>query len=746
MLSRRMASIIAMVVIVLGFPPAPRSFQDTNHFPLRVAGEIVYKTDALPLSIQAIPNDPYYSQQWYLKRIKADQAWNITRGTNMVVAVIDTGVDFNHPDLAGKLWVNTREVPNNLKDDDGNGYIDDYYGYNFINNDPNIDDYHGHGTGIASIIAAATNNGQGVAGINWNARIMVLKALNNIGGGDFGDVAQAIRYAADNGAKIINMSFGSETSSAILSNAVNYAINKGVPMVAAVGNQNGGSVLYPAAYPNVIAVSGVDERDGHPSFANTGDSIDLAAPATGILMAGLVGSSSGGYVEGSGTSFAAAQVTAAASLITGRYQGITPSILESVLKANSDVLSQNAPRYFGSGVLNILKALNSSPLSTSTVSVSNGVLPADGISAARVTVVLQDTDGALKSGREILVRASGPNTIVNGQIVPVADSLSVGKTDSLGRVGFEVSSISVGYKELTFIDNTTQTSLRDKAPLTFTVPTHAKYSMAWVKQSSYPTLNIGGSTELWVEIKNTGNITWISHPEASLNGEGQMKLGTDRALDRSSVFYHGSWLSSNRTVYMTPSVVKPGGIARFTFQILASQTGSFKEYFRPVIEHVTWLNDLGIYWGIKTNPINGEVSSVRSEEIDTEPSHYRAILTDQSSDVTMHPGDTTQLMVTLTNVGTATWRGQGTGGNRLGEIRIGTAQNQDRASPISYLSWISPNRVINAGLDISPGRRLTIMFTIKAPNQKGVYQENFQLVCEYVTWFGPVFGWTITVV
>jgi len=322
-------TIFALVVAVLASSWGGLS-QASAPPPLQVAGWIE-SLNVSPLHVQATPNDPYYSQQWYLKRIKADQAWDITQGTNLVVAVIDTGVDFNHPDLVGKIWVNSKETPNNNKDDDRNGYIDDYYGYNFISDHANIDDYHGHGTGIASIIAAGTNNGRGIAGINWNARIMILKALNDIGGGDFEDVAKAIRYAVDNGASIINMSFGSVTSSAILSNAVNYAINQGVPMVAAVGNQGNSSIFYPAAYPNVIAVSGVDRNDNHPSFANYGSNIDLVAPATDIIMAGLVGGPSGDYVQGSGTSFAAAQVTAGASLILGRYSVTTAGILDLVL-------------------------------------------------------------------------------------------------------------------------------------------------------------------------------------------------------------------------------------------------------------------------------------------------------------------------------------------------------------------------------------------------------------------------------
>lgn len=720
--------------------------QASSNLPIRVAGW-ANTSRSLPLQAQTTtPNDPYYSQQWYLKRIQADRAWDITQGGNLVVAVIDTGVDFHHPDLTGKIWVNTGEVLNNGKDDDSNGYIDDYYGYNFIDDIADVDDYYGHGTSIAGIIAARTNNGRGVAGINWNARIMILKALNDSGGGDFGDVARAIRYAVDNGADIINMSFGSATSSAILSNAVNYAIGQGVPMVAAAGNESRSSIFYPAAYPNVIAVGGIDRNDGHPEFANVGSNLDLSAPAVDIITTGMLGGPAGPYVEGSGTSFAAAQVTGAASLILGRYPQTTPSTLESILKTNSDALPVDSPQYFGSGVLNIYKTINSSPVTTSEVSVINGVLPADGINVARVTVTLQDAGGHAKSDQEILVRATGSNTIINEQIVPVSGSLSIGRTNSAGRLTFEVSSTTIGSKELTFIEQPIQTPLKAKATLTFTAPTQPVYSMRWIRQSPYPTVTVGETAELWVEVRNTGNVAWVSHPQASLDSRGQIYLGTDRTRDRTSIFQHDSWLSPNRVNYMAPSVVKPDETARFVFSILATESGNFREYFRPVVEYVTWLNDLGIYWDIEGVPVNGQASSINLNDIDTNPAHYQAVVTSQSSGVTLGPGDTANLSVTLTNVGSAIWYGLGSGSNHFGEVRLGTADGRDRSSPIQYLSWISSNRVINAGFDIAPGERLVLIFKIQGPDAPGVYQENFQLVSEYVTWFGPVFGWTIAVI
>lgn len=722
-------------------PPA----QADISLPIQITGDISNSFPS-PLSIQATLNDPYYNQQWYLDRIKADDAWTITRGTSLVIAVIDTGLDLQHPDFGGKLWVNRLEIPNNEKDDDNNGYVDDYYGWNFYNDNNNVDDYHGHGTGISSIIAANTNNGRGVAGINWNARIMTLKALNNAGGGDFDDVSRAIHYAVDNGASVINMSFGSDIDTAILSNAVNYAINRGVPMIAAVGNKGDNYILYPAAYPQVIAVSSVDKNDQHSDFSNTGNNIDLSAPGDEIVMAGLVDGPVGPYVVGNGTSFAAAQVTAAASLVLGRFQGMSASMLESTLKDQVDILANGSLTTTGTGVLNIYKVLvNTSNVESSNISVANGVVPANGVDVATVTLTVRDTNNQPRPNQEVIVRSNGSNTIVEGMLLSATGSLSLGTTNALGQIKFDVASTKVGLQELTFTNNTTQSSLQGNAPINF-VTTSNHYSMQWTGQSPYPTLKVGSTGELWVEVKNTGNTTWISNEVASVEGWGQMKIGTDRGLDRHSVLRANTWLGNNRASYMTPDIVAPNEVARFTFDIYASQLGAFKEYFRPVVEHVTWLNDLGIYWEVNVEPVNGVTTTTNPDEIDLNSGHYQASLYNQSSNVTLSPGDTTTVSVTLTNIGSATWLAQGFGENRKGEIRIGAYDPSDRNSIFHNVSWINNNRIINSGATITPGGRLTSVFTVTAPNEPGTYTESFRLVSEFITWFGPTFDWTFTVI
>jgi len=172
------------------------------------------------------PDDPLYQDgsQWYIDAVNAPSAWDsVSSDTNQIIAVLDTGVDWDHPDLDDNIWTNWDEIPGNGNDDDGNGYADDIRGWDWINNDNDPNDDNSHGTHVAGIAAAETNNGTGISGIAWGARIMPLKVLQSSGRGSAGDIAAGIYYAYINGATVINMSFGSyspsQTIKSVLENA-----------------------------------------------------------------------------------------------------------------------------------------------------------------------------------------------------------------------------------------------------------------------------------------------------------------------------------------------------------------------------------------------------------------------------------------------------------------------------------------------------------------------------------------------
>ena len=253
------------------------------------------------IKIAAAPDDPGYPSQWGLHNtgqaggtpgadIQAEDAWNISTGSDdVIIAVVDTGVAYDHPDLAPNIWVNTRELNGTPGvDDDGNGYIDDYYGWDFIDHDGYPGDYNQHGSHVAGILAAKGNNGTGGTGVLWSARIMPLRFLGVTGTGDVATAADAVMYAVDNGARIINASWGEYDYSNALYDAIQYAAQNDVLFIAAAGNETNDNDIdqfYPASYnlPNIISVAASDQYDNLADFSNYGStSVHLAAPGVAI--------------------------------------------------------------------------------------------------------------------------------------------------------------------------------------------------------------------------------------------------------------------------------------------------------------------------------------------------------------------------------------------------------------------------------------------------------------------------------
>jgi len=338
-----------------------------NAHPDVVYAELNYRVHALE-----VPDDEKWPQQWALPQVSAPQAWDITHCNGTLVAVLDSGAYLEHPDLDQVWWDNPGEQPGNGVDDDGNGKVDDVHGWHFFQgcvgddceprDDGMLDDDNGHGTHVAGIIAAETGNAAGVAGASWGARVMVVKVLDASGDGYYSDVAAGIRYAADNGAQVINLSFGGDEPSQLLQDAVDYAYQQGALLVAAAGN-DGGAVDYPGACEHVVAVAATDSHDSRLSLSSHGPEVDIAAPGEGILSTWVEPQL---YWFRRGTSMAAPHVSAAAALLWSWEPELGVSQVELRLQAGADDV--NAPsypgwdRYLGWGRLNMYQVLTGLPL------------------------------------------------------------------------------------------------------------------------------------------------------------------------------------------------------------------------------------------------------------------------------------------------------------------------------------------------------------------------------------------------
>jgi subtilisin family serine protease len=286
---------------------------------------------------QAVATDPRAPEQWPLQGdgpMGIDSAWRQTTGADVTVAIIDSGIDLGHPDLAPNLWTNPGEVAGNGVDDDGNGYVDDVHGYDFVDGDGIPQDANGHGTHVAGIVGARGGNGVGVAGVAWQARLMAVRVLDATARGTTTDVARAIHYAVDNGARIINLSLAGPASTPDLEEAVRSAQARDVLIVAAAGNDGadlGAAPTYPAAYPedDVLGVAATTRAGGLSSVSDYGPGADLAAPGEQILSTAL----GGGYEWRTGTSMAAPEVAGALVLLAAARPDLDATGLRGALLA-----------------------------------------------------------------------------------------------------------------------------------------------------------------------------------------------------------------------------------------------------------------------------------------------------------------------------------------------------------------------------------------------------------------------------
>ncbi len=366
-----------------------------------------------------IPNDPRYSSQYGHTKISSPAAWDLATGSSSVlVGIIDTGIDYQHPDLEQNIAVNSGEVRSNGVDDDGNGRVDDYYGYDFANDDGNpMDDdaSDGHGTHCAGTVGARGDNDGGIAGVNWRVGLVAVKVLDAQGNGFLSDIAAGIDYAVDRGAAVVSLSLGGPSDSATLENAITRAKQQGVLVVVAAGNESENNDIvpsYPANSPsdNVLSIAATNSSDALASFSNYGaDTVDIAAPGAAILSTFPGGT----YVSESGTSMAAPFVAGVAALMKSANTSLSyGKIRDLILSSADDVAGLNGKVVTG-GRLNAAAAVEAAlgvPTPTPTPAPDTNALTLSierGTRRSYLFGEITGPTGAIVSGEQVTLMCGG---------------------------------------------------------------------------------------------------------------------------------------------------------------------------------------------------------------------------------------------------------------------------------------------------------------------------------------------------
>ena len=441
----------------------------TGYFEI-VEPNYVYKS-------QVVPNDPSAANQYYLQTIKAYEAWDIAKGSAnsaVAIAIIDSGGDLDHPDLKDNLYVNTKEIASNGIDDDNNGYTDDVQGWDFVGTDTlnvNNPNFKGdndarvtkgglisHGTWAAGCAAASANNSIGIAGVSYNTKVLFTKHSADNQKTTSGSVYGAysgLLYAANQGIKIINCSFGSASRSQIIQDLINYVVlDRGCLVVAAAGNNNSDEPQYPASYDNVLSVSATDKNDKRSSFSSYGSNVDIAAPGSDILTTEYKSI----YNRVQGTSFSSPIVAGAAALVWAKNPTFTPTQVAEQLRVTADETALNAAnpgfiRQLGKGRLDIFRALT---LEFPSIRATDSkLLNANGLAAqpgekAFLSFNFTNYLKATSSGLQITITSSSPFASISKATVSPG-SIGSGSTASNKLTPFELT-ISASASEDASVD------------------------------------------------------------------------------------------------------------------------------------------------------------------------------------------------------------------------------------------------------------------------------------------------------
>ena len=641
------------------------------------------------------PNDPYYSgYQWNMPITRANYAWDITKGSNStVIAIIDTGVSLTHPDLSSKIVA----------------------GYDFVDNDSSPMDEQGHGTHVAGIAAAISNNGVGVAGVDWNARIMPVRVLDENGSGWDSDIAEGIIWATDHGADVINMSLGGPTSYPYtLQSAVDYAYSHGVVVVAAVGNSPNGIPIYPAACDHVIGVAATNSSDQRASFSNYGTFVDIAAPGETIASTYWSGGANV-YAQASGTSMAAPHVAGLAALLVAVMPGSGAGAIEQRIEQTAtDLGTPGRDNYYGYGRIDVQQAVAiASPYSATY---NTAAVPATLPAAATTPVVVNVTNTSQSAWT-----STGSNAIKLGYHWVNASTGAVVVFEDWQR-GLLGSDLAAGASRGITIDVKTPTSPGNytlkfdmvqewitwfsgqgvaTGNVSITVP--SPYSATYNTAAVPATLPAAATTPVVVNVTNTSQSAWTS------TGSNAIKLG-----------YHWVNASTGAVVVfedwqrgLLGSDLAAGASRGITIDVKTpTSPGNYTLKFNMVQEWITWFSGQGV--------ATGNVSI-------TVPSPYSATYNTAAVPATLPAAATTPVVVNVTNTSQSAWTSTGSNAIKLGYHWV----NASTGAVVVFEDW---QRGL-LGSDLAAGASRGITIDVKTPTSPGNYTLKFNMVQEWITWF-----------
>lgn len=531
-----------------------------------------------------------YADLWGMKKIQADQAWGTgCRGAGVVVAVIDTGIDYNHEDIADNMWINPGEIPDDGIDNDKNGYVDDVYGYDFEtygdgtrSSDPI--DGHSHGTHCAGTIAAVMNNRLGVAGLAPEAKIMAVKGLSDFGSGYTTDLADCVVYAADNGAKILSNSWSGSGYSYLLQDVFRYAHSMGCVCVVAAANDYGDVYEhYPANIDVVIAVSATDVDDILADFSNTGSLIDVAAPGIDILSLRAAGTNprsnpyyvppydpDAKYYRGNGTSTACPHVASLAAVIMSAHPEFSNEQIRQAIRISADDLGDPGfDIYFGSGRINAGKAITVSTVCDAWIDPLGGtdeiLVPTDinGIAAGTNFQSYMLEYGSVKDGSMHTIISSTspePNGVLAAAWFPEFHQddgmydLVLTVTDVNGLEYKFIRRVSVPFRKI--INPGDKEILCGKIPIRIegnaTYPaTEFSYDITYKLQSA------GTWSDSGVTLTNDGIIPVVEELLATIDPAEPNALSETGFYDlRLTVYFDGDSSYTQKTIYVDKSITK----------------------------------------------------------------------------------------------------------------------------------------------------------------------------------------------